>query len=223
MLSPDEQNTYASAGTWRDIFHPDSLFNRWPALWWYLALQLLALPMMPVAWRLFGSLPDRGYAVAKTLGLLTVAWLVWLVASLNLLTFGRQVIGVAWLLSLSLAALVLRGQTDAFREHLRGRWRQLLDIELGFALVFLTVVWIRAQNPDLWHPSRGGEKPMDFAILNAILRSPSFPPYDPWFAGGTLHYYYFGHLPYAVLTRITGIVPEVAYNLAVPTVAALWR
>ena len=221
MLSPDEQTAYASAGTWRDIFHPDSLFNRWPVLWWYLAVQLLAAPMMPVAWRLFGSLPDRGYAVAKTLGLLTAAWLAWLVVSLNLLTFGREVIVVAWLLSIGLAALVLRGQTDAFREHLRGRWRQMLDIELGFGLVFLTVVWMRAQNPDLWHPSRGGEKPMDFAILNAILRSPSFPPYDPWFAGGTLHYYYFGHLPYAVLTRITGIVPEVAYNLAVPTVAAL--
>ena len=221
MLSPNEQTTYATAGTWRDIFDPTDLFNRWPVLWWYLALQLLALPMVPVAWRLFTSLPDRGYAVAKMLGLLTVAWLAWMAASLHLLTFGSGAIGIAWFFSFSCAALALRGQTGAFRKHLRGCRRQMLDIELGFALVFLTVVWIRAQNPDLWHPSRGGEKPMDFAILNAILRSPSFPPYDPWFAGGTLHYYYFGHLPYAVLTRVTGIVPEVAYNLAVPTIAAL--
>jgi YYY domain-containing protein len=221
MLSPHEQARYAAAGTWRDIFDPTNRYNRWPVLWWYLALQLLAWPFVPVTWRWFGALPDRGYAVAKTLGLLAVSWFAWLVPSLNLGPFDPAAIGVGWLLGLGVAGLALKGKINPFRQYVRERWRQMLDIEAGFALVFLAVIWMRAQNPDLWHLSRGGEKPMDFTILNAILRSPRFPPYDPWFAGGTLHYYYFGHVPYAALTRVTGIVPEVAYNLAVPTVAAL--
>ncbi|MCA9943443.1 MAG: hypothetical protein KC449_08170, partial [Anaerolineales bacterium] len=41
----------------------------------------------------------------------------------------------------------------------------------------------------------------------------SFPPYDPWFAGGYINYYYYGFVYAGVLTKILGIIPTIAYNL----------
>ncbi len=58
---------------------------------------------------------------------------------------------------------------------------------------------------------------MEFAYFNAVLRSTHFPPYDPWFAGGYLNYYYFGWVLFGSLTRLTAILPEIAFQLAVAT------
>ncbi len=221
MLGEQERVAYTESGTWSDMFDPAGLTNTLSPVWWYFVLQLFAIPAVPIMWRLFPSLPDRGYALAKTVGVFGVAWIAWVLASLRLVEFGRVGIGLALWMAVLAGAVAAAYRFRRLLADLRQRWRWIVAIEALFLLSFAVLVWFRSLNPDLWQPGRGGEKPMEFAIFNAILRSPWFPPFDPWFAGGTLHYYYFGYVPWATITRLTGILPEVAFNLAIPSVYAL--
>ena len=53
---------------------------------------------------------------------------------------------------------------------------------------------------------------MEFAHLNAVLRSAHFPPVDPWYAGGYLNYYYYGTYLVAFMIKLTGIPSEIAFT-----------
>ena len=98
-------------------------------------------------------------------------------------------------------------------------WPLLVAGELVVGGAYVVFVLVRMANPDLWQPWYGGEKFMEFAFLNGILRSPAFPPVDPHFAGGFINYYYFGIYLASYLIKLTGIYAEVAFNL---TIAALF-
>ena len=54
-------------------------------LLWYLASSLLGWLTLPIAFRLFPALADRGFTFARATGLLIWAWLFWILASLGIL------------------------------------------------------------------------------------------------------------------------------------------
>jgi YYY domain-containing protein len=221
QLTPEESKAQQSGGTWSGIFGRTSLSNSLPVVIWLLLVEILGLVTLPLANLLFHSLADRGYILSKTLGILLLAWLTWIVVSLGWTTYTRLTISLA-LLALTLVGGVLFWRR---REEMVSFWkdrRSLIVVnELLFLAFFGLFLLIRWGNPDLWHSVMGGEKPMDFAYLNAVIKSTTFPPYDPWFAGGYLNYYYFGQIIVATLVKLTGIVPSVAYNLAIPLLASL--
>jgi len=190
-------------------------------LWWWAVITLLGWIVWPFTFWLFRPLRDRGYLLSRSVGWLLAGWILWWLASLDL---AMNSVWNAWL---TVAIVALFGiaaaiwQAQAMRAFLRHHWGLLLAGEVLFGVAYLGFVLLRMGNPDLWQLWFGGEKFMEFAMLNGILRSPTFPPVDPHFAGGIINYYYFGLYLVAYLIKLTGIYAEVAFNLAIPTLFAL--
>jgi len=221
LMSAADAEAQRRGGTWTEIVRPGSWASRFPVVAWLLVVESLALIVAPLAFVVFRPLPDRGFLFSKALGLLFVSLLVWLMASTHWMAFSRGSIAVSVAIVAVASLVVVTENRQQIVEFVRRRWGVLLLGEAIFLTAFLAFVALRMANPDLWHPFRGGEKPMDLAYLTAVLRSSYMPPYDPWFAGGYINYYYYGQFMVATLIRATGIDPTVAFNLAVPLFFAL--
>ena len=204
-----------------EIFNRSGLENQIPIIVWVLLVQVIGLAAAPLAFKALGSLPDKGYGLARSLGILLLAWLTWISASIGLLPNSRATVATMFLLEILIGAVLFLRQRQQIRAFWQAKRGLVMTTELVFWCAFALFLLIRMANPDLWHPYRGGEKPMDLAYLMAVIRSAQFPPYDPWFAGGYINYYYFGQVIVGTLIKLSGIVPTSAYNLAVPLLFAL--
>src|SRR5262249_42962460 len=157
---------------------------------------------------------DTGWSFARLIALIASAYLVWIGASVKAISF-RAVWAAVAVALVGLTWLLVRNRSLVRRPSPNQR-RTALASEAVFWLVFAVFLVFRWINPDSWHPFWGGEKPMEFAHINAILRSAHFPPYDPWFADGYINYYYYGLYLVAFCIKLTGIPTEIAFNLAQP-------
>ncbi|GAC1345766.1 MAG: hypothetical protein NVSMB27_08330 [Ktedonobacteraceae bacterium] len=221
LLTPQQIADNQQSPAFSTQFPADSVSNAVPVFFWWLALIVLGLLTYPIVFPALRAFSDHGYIFSKTLGMLFLAYFAWLLASLHILAFGLLSLLLVTLSLLTCAIVFFTWQRHTIRMFLLQHWRLLLLEEGIFTLAYLLFVGIRSLNPDLWHIYLGGEKPMELAFLNAILRSPYMPPLDPWFAGGYINYYYYGYVLFAALIKLTGIVPTTAFNLAMPTLFAL--
>jgi YYY domain-containing protein len=223
MLPADRLAEQQSGGTWSELFNPNALQNRSQPvgiILWYLAITLLGWAAYPALRLALPGLSDHGYPLARTAGLLALSYFAWLAGSFRI-PFSRLTIGVIFVALLLFGLILAYLQRHALKQELGSGWKYFLLIE-GISLAFfLAFLLVRLGNSDLWHPYFGGEKPMDFSYFNAVLKSTSFPPYDPWYAGGYLNYYYYGFVFAGTLVKLLGIVPSFAYNLILPAMFSL--
>lgn len=219
LLTPEAAAVVEQDASWPHVYRERSLEGWAAVLAWYGAGLALTLALWPLLARALGMLPDAGYAAARVLAPALAVLPAWWLASVGLARFDApSIVGGAGALVLVSAAAWSRGGRPW--SALLPRLRTALIVEGVFLVAWAGFLALRAANPDLWHPVFGGEKPMDYAHLNAIIRTPTFPPHDPWYAGGHLNYYYFGHVPTAALSKVLGVPPGTAYNLALAGYAA---
>jgi len=190
----------------------------WEFLQWWMTLLLLGWILFPLTYKLFSTLPNRGYGFSKTIALILGAYLFWIFVTFGLLpNQPASALGILFLLIIVGILIYKSSGEDTPFSWVKKNWREVLFVEILFLFAFGMWTFIRASNPHIV----GTEKPMELAFINAILRSPAFPPADPWLSGYAISYYYFGYVIVAWLIQLIGTNSSVAYNLSVAMVFAL--
>ncbi len=177
---------------------------------WYLALAAVGAAALPLAWVFFSRLSDRGFGFARVLGLLLAAFGLNLAVARAGLSNGRAAALAAFATLAAAGAAAFLWRRREILAFLRENRRALWQSEAVFAAGFFLFLVFRAFNPEItW-----GEKPMDFSILNILVRTRTLPASDPWFAGAPLGYYAFGQQIVAFLSLATGLSTRFTFNLA---------
>jgi YYY domain-containing protein len=177
----------------------------WQALAWYAVVAAAGL-LMTGALRRLGVGTGAGWAVARVA--------VWTVQGYVAWTVGWMGLTHWWWVGLAVLVLVgwwgWRGLTEVAP-------KALVEAELVGLGAFLLLGLLRLSAMAV----TGTEKPMDLAILATLLRPGTIPPGDPWLAGHSLPYYYFGFVPWLLPAKLLGFSPDIVFNLLVPTLAAV--
>jgi YYY domain-containing protein len=195
---------------------------------WYIVITILGWLTFPLAYHLFPALADRGYILARALGLLVWGYVFWLFASLGFAQndAGGLLLGLLVLAGLSGWAywaeqrrLMTDDEPLSMVLWVRQNYKLILTTEILFLIAFAFMAFVRASNPEV--TTAGGEKWMEVAFINAIMHSPTFPPHDPWLSGYAISYYYFGYVMAAMLAELTSVSAPVAHNLMLSLIFAL--
>lgn len=184
---------------------------------WYILIALAGWLVFPLAFRVLAFLPDRGLAVSRALGLLLGGYAYWILVSLGILQNNLGGVFSAYIVLTGLSFAAVWGRWNTLLCWLGQRKRLVITTELLFLGLFTAWVAVRAANPDI----TSTEKPMELALINSILRSPVFPPADPWLSGYAISYYYFGYVIVAMLARLAAVPGSVAFNLGLASWFAL--
>lgn len=190
-------------------------------LWWWLVLLFLSAFSFPFVISIFRNFWDKGYIFSKTVSAILLTYLIFILGVPHFLPFTQNSILLLLLLAGFLIYRFLAQNNSArfkiIKKIFTQNWKIFLFEETLFLVILIFWSIIRSFAPDI----EGLEKFMDWGFVNSALRSRFMPPVDMWFAGEPINYYYFGHLIFAVLTKLSTIPSAITYNLSIATICAL--
>lgn len=193
------------------------------ALGWYLYLFIIGILFAPIASRIFSKFPDKGYPFAKTIGIISISYAIFLFGLLKILPFSKESLYLILITFIILIFKFFHKDIVSFKLLSKKQVFLIVFEEVFFLASLIFLAYIRAHEPNI----HGLEKFMDFGFMQSIQKSQFFPPIDMWFSADPTHpegypinYYWFGHLTGAVLIKLTAINPFIGYNLILATIFA---
>ncbi len=196
---------------------------------WYAWMQAYGVGGSLIARAWLRHLPDRGYGVGKAAGLIFGAFVYWITITLGWTSnsVGTALLGLAVVWAIGLGAnsgrQIEQKTSSTIVGLLSAAIRRLPTVivatEVLLLMAFVGWAYVRAYTPEI--ADSGGEKFMESMMINAIVRAPTFPPNDAWLTGLPISYYYFGYIIFAMLIKVSGVAPSIAFNLGGAMIFAL--
>lgn len=188
---------------------------------WWGALFVIGLACLPMTTVLFRGFHDKGYLFAKPIGMALAGYLLWLLSSMKILKF-TSLNGILCVILLALPNLYLFYSSQKKNKTIEPLFSKenietFFKEELFFLLLFLLWCYIKGFKAEAY----GTEKFMDYGFMTSMMRADYMPPYDLWYSGGVINYYYFGQYLATFITKISGVTVNVGYNFMLMTIAAL--
>jgi len=218
-LYADEVAANETVGTYNDDFDTTSS-PWWHLLGWLLLIEASGVAAFVIFLPLLRRFPDAGAGVSKMLGVALPAVAVFFAVTWLGVAFTRGLVAAVFAAWFVAAVVLGRRRAPQLAAVWAQRRRTIVLAAALSTLTFLMFLSLRAMNPDLWNPSRAGEKPFELTMLTSVMRTRTLPPYDSWMSGGTLNYYYGGYLMLSLPGRLLRTSPTVVMNLAVALFAS---
>ncbi len=177
-------------------------------------VEVLGIICLPLTFTIFKNLPDRGWAFTKIVGMALLAFCVWLpLMTLQFLPFSRLFIAGVLLIILAFNVIGYARVWKSLLQVIRTHLVYIIACEIVFLGMVFLLGWIRSYGPNI----QGFEMYMDEGFLASIMRSQHFPPSDMWLSGYPINYYYYAHYVIAMLAKLLGQSPSIAFNTGICT------
>ena len=184
---------------------------------WLILIEIIGIVSFLITFRNFHALNDRGFAISKIIGLSTLSLLSWLISVTNIIPRTTLTLYII-LIILTIPAIMLSYyQKHEIKIFILSNWKAISWLQSLYLIFFFIFIIIRYYDPLITHT----EQPMDLAFLSASMVTNSGVPFDPWLKGEPINYYYFGYWIFSDISKLSFLVPEISYNLAISTVPAL--
>jgi YYY domain-containing protein len=179
---------------------------------WWVYFEIIGWAVFPICYRLFKNQFDRGYTFSKIFALLIWGYIFWIGNIFSIIGNSRAGAFFAFLIVAFVSTLVIQNKNrlSEIKSWISSNKKTIIFSEILFFLSVSMIAILRVGNPGII----GTEKPMELAFINGILKSPTFPPNDPWLSEFSISYYYFGYLIVAAIIKIIGTDSGIAFNLA---------
>lgn len=184
-------------------------------LFWIILLELFGVIGFAICYKtLKKSLPSSLF-FTNLLGILSFSYIIWILSSVNLIKYNAITIIIIFLSLFFISSFYLYTKKVWLKQWIKENIDTILFSKIVLFTCFIIFLILRSSSPEIFW----GEKPMDFAIFNNLLRIDSLPPDEIWFSGEKLNYYYFGYFIYATLSKMSFIPSFFTYNLSLATIA----
>ncbi|MGD9581577.1 MAG: DUF2298 domain-containing protein, partial [Vampirovibrionia bacterium] len=150
-------------------------------------------------------------------GILGINYIIWILTTTKLIKYNTITIITIFSIILFACCYYMYTKKESISKLIKENIDTIMYIKLSFIGCFILFLILRSFSPEIFW----GEKPMDFAIFNNLIKTDSLPPDEIWFSGNKLNYYYFGYFIYATLSKLICLPSYYTYNLSIATIGAL--